>query len=182
VLFDAANMMTLETIGLEQMLPGMPFAADADAEFRPIGAAGPLSLEPRQQIPLRVVQMIAQAARNLPDQPIQLALSPEELGSVRLTLHTTENAMNVSVAVERPETLELLRRNIELLASELRELGYSNLTFEFAQNQQNQDQHEQGKGQFNARDNPAISSQAELPKRTGAIALTGASDRIDIRL
>lgn len=75
--------------------------------------------------------MIADAARALQDRPVELTLSPEELGKVRLVLQTSESSMSVHVTVERPETLELLRRNIDLLANELRNLGFQNISFEF---------------------------------------------------
>lgn len=78
-----------------------------------------------------IIRSIAEAATGLQDRPIELTLSPEELGRVRMTLHNNDGNMSVTVSVERPETLELLRRNIEMLASQLREIGYKDISFEF---------------------------------------------------
>ncbi|MFV2001870.1 MAG: flagellar hook-length control protein FliK [Paracoccaceae bacterium] len=86
----------------------------------------------RPEPPPRFVQIIAEAARALTDRPVELTLHPRELGRVRLTLTVADGTMAVSVAVERAETLDLLRRNIDILASQLRDLGYNSLSFSFA--------------------------------------------------
>lgn len=84
----------------------------------------------------RVIETIAHAARALVDRPVELALNPEELGRIRMTLQATDGGMSVQLTVERPETLELLRRNIDLLAAELRQAGYERLSFGFTGDQQ----------------------------------------------
>ncbi|MCL7465255.1 flagellar hook-length control protein FliK [Phaeovulum sp. NW3] len=62
---------------------------------------------------------------------VELSLAPEELGKVRMTLHTTDVGITVSVHAERSETLDLMRRHIEQLARDFRELGYAAITFDF---------------------------------------------------
>ena len=47
--------------------------------------------------------------------PIEIALNPEELGNVRIALNVSEASIGVSILAERPETLDLQRRNIEQL-------------------------------------------------------------------
>lgn len=84
----------------------------------------------------RVIETIAHAARALVDRPVELTLNPDELGRVRMTLQATDGGMSVQLTVERPETLELLRRNIDLLAAELRQAGYERLSFGFTGDQQ----------------------------------------------
>jgi hypothetical protein len=44
--------------------------------------------------------------------------------------------MSIAISVERPETLELLRRHIDMLTNQLREIGYKEFSFEFS-NQEN---------------------------------------------
>ncbi len=83
-------------------------------------------------LPQRTIQLIAQAASVLQDRPVELTLNPEELGRVRMTLRSIDGAMAVTITVERPETLDLLRRNIDLLGDQLRDIGYEKLSFEFA--------------------------------------------------
>ena len=62
---------------------------------------------------------------------VELRLNPEELGRVRLSLTPGDGTMVVSIVAERGETLDLMRRHINLLAEEFQELGYSNLQFDF---------------------------------------------------
>ncbi|MGJ8582720.1 MAG: flagellar hook-length control protein FliK [Marinosulfonomonas sp.] len=87
----------------------------------------------------QVISFISNAAQTLKDQPIELVLSPEELGRVRLRLNASDSAMGVIVAVERPETLDLLRRNIDLLADQLSDIGYETLSFEFVEDDRQSD-------------------------------------------
>lgn len=67
-----------------------------------------------------------------PDRPVEITLNPEELGRVRMALHTTDAGVTVSIATERPETLDLMRRHIDQLATELRNLGHASVGFEFS--------------------------------------------------
>jgi Flagellar hook-length control protein FliK len=64
--------------------------------------------------------------------PVEVALNPEELGRVRIALTTLESGISVAIVAERPETLELMRRHIEQLEAEFRQLGYENIGFEFS--------------------------------------------------
>lgn len=68
-----------------------------------------------------------------PNGTIEIALDPVELGRVRMVLSPESGAMAVALSAERPETLELLRRTIDLLANDLRDLGYGTLSFRFDQ-------------------------------------------------
>ncbi|WP_295537283.1 flagellar hook-length control protein FliK [uncultured Thioclava sp.] len=88
-----------------------------------------------------VSRQVAIAVAQMPDQPVEIALSPEELGRVRLVLHASEHGMVVSVQAERPETLDLMRRNIGMLAADMRDLGYSELNFTFSDHPQQQSRH-----------------------------------------
>ena len=62
---------------------------------------------------------------------IELMLSPEELGPVRLTFTQSETGVTVNVHADRAETLELLRRNIDTLAQEFLDIGYESAEFTF---------------------------------------------------
>ena len=76
---------------------------------------------------------IAQAVSSSGDRPVELTLSPEELGKVRLTLHSHDATITVTVQAERSDTLDLLRRNIDLLARDFREIGYGDVSFSFGE-------------------------------------------------
>ena len=62
---------------------------------------------------------------------IELTLAPEELGQIRLVLQPDGDKMRIVVQAERPETLDLLRRNTETFSSELRQSGFANSSFSF---------------------------------------------------
>jgi len=81
-----------------------------------------------------VMQQLAVAVRRSGEGEIEVALEPEELGKVRLTIAPNDTRVTVSVFVERPETLDLIRRHIDALTSDLRQQGYSEVALDFAQN------------------------------------------------
>ncbi len=76
---------------------------------------------------------IADAMRANPDRPIELALSPKELGTVRLTISAADGNVALHVVAERPETLDLMRRNSEALLRDLGELGFTSIDLAFGQ-------------------------------------------------
>ncbi len=80
---------------------------------------------------LSVVRQVSEAIRLTPGNGIDIALRPEELGSVRLSLSGQEGQMSVVVQAERPETLDLMRRHIDSLSQEFRAIGYGDVSFSF---------------------------------------------------
>lgn len=87
----------------------------------------------RTDVPRHMAQQIAEVARMMPDRPVELTLSPEELGRLRMTFTVEGNTLSVALSAERPETMDLMRRHIDALAQELREIGYDDVSFDFAQ-------------------------------------------------
>jgi flagellar hook-length control protein FliK len=78
-------------------------------------------------------------ARNLADLvkagqtgPVELSLSPQELGRLRISLSPDGEGLHVAVQVERNETLDLLRRNTDMLLQEIRAQGFSGASFSFS--------------------------------------------------
>lgn len=61
----------------------------------------------------------------------EIRLSPEELGSIRMDLQTDGDRATLIVSAERPETLDLLRRHADRLASEFRSAGFQDLNLGF---------------------------------------------------
>ena len=94
-------------------------------------SASPVEMAQRPQMHTHLIAQIAEAMRGNPDKPIEITLSPQELGRVRMMVSTAEAGVSVSIMAERPETLELLRRNIESLAAEFRDMGYADPQFSF---------------------------------------------------
>ncbi|HEY0214221.1 MAG TPA: flagellar hook-length control protein FliK [Paenirhodobacter sp.] len=76
-------------------------------------------------------QQIAHAAQSSQDGTIELALSPDELGHVKMVLHSDDGKLHVTIQAERPETQDLLRRHLEGLEKDFRSAGYSDVAFSF---------------------------------------------------
>lgn len=66
--------------------------------------------------------------------PTELALNPPELGRVRLTLTAQDTMIVMMVQAERPETSDMMRRHLDVLSQEFRNLGYSDIQFDFGDN------------------------------------------------
>jgi len=101
---------------------------------------------------------------------------------VRLRLHPSEAGLSVTITAERAETLDLMRRNIDILEREFLEIGYEGAQFDFAQGGQGGPGAENGSG---VPDTPASSGlTVAAPDRTqpaqDAPLLLG--ERLDIRL
>ncbi|WP_456390100.1 flagellar hook-length control protein FliK [Profundibacter sp.] len=88
----------------------------------------------RPEVMRHVAQQLTDAARQMPDRPVELVLNPEELGRLRLTFTTTDAGLHVAIAAERGETMDLLRRYIDSLAQDFRDLGYRDVKFDFSGN------------------------------------------------
>ena len=76
-------------------------------------------------------QQIVRVAQSQPGGPVELALNPEELGRVKLTFASHENTLVVTIVGERVDTIDLMRRHIDSLNQEFKNIGYSNVSFNF---------------------------------------------------
>ncbi len=63
----------------------------------------------------------------------EILLSEPGLGELSMTVSQDGGLVSVTVAADRADTLDLVRRNIDLLARDLRELGFQSLNFSFQQ-------------------------------------------------
>ncbi|EKE43792.1 hypothetical protein OCGS_2126 [Oceaniovalibus guishaninsula JLT2003] len=160
--------------------PPLPTGATATHGAGPSAPAMPTASPVPAQI---VVPQIAEAARALGQGPVDIALSPEELGRVRLTLNVTEQGMSVVIQADRDETLALLRRNIDMLGTALGELGFAKLDFAFSGGRDGG-----GKGQPGADGRPGQPAfrGGNFDGAGGAVAPVGMRaallDRLDIRM
>jgi flagellar hook-length control protein FliK len=71
------------------------------------------------------------AAGQVTDRQIELRLEPAELGAVSIILQGNEDALVVRITAERPDTLELMRRNSDQLLAELRAAGIGDAQMSF---------------------------------------------------
>ena len=101
-------------------------------------ATGPMSSSVRHVLgaqPVAVVQSAAQqmavAVRSSQGGVTELVLNPAELGRVELRLATNDTGVTIHIAIERLETQDLIRRHLESLAAEFRQMGFRDVDFEF---------------------------------------------------
>jgi flagellar hook-length control protein FliK len=114
--------------------PTVPVSSDATTHIRLSDRGHAPSLAPGH-LPHGLSARLAETVARFPDRPVVVTLSPEELGRVRMALTTTDGALTMVVHADRPETLDLLRRHIDTLAQDFRDLGFENLDFYFGRDQ-----------------------------------------------
>lgn len=84
-----------------------------------------------QAQPQQIARQIAIAIQNNTSGRFEISLSPAELGTVRISLTTADTGMIVNIQAERSETLDLIRRNTDILAEDFRDLGFDATSFSF---------------------------------------------------
>lgn len=87
----------------------------------------------------QIVHQMFDATLRAIERPVDLILNPEELGKVRISMVMAENGITMNILAERPETLDLIRRHIDQLAHELRQIGYGTIGFTFGQQNRGRD-------------------------------------------
>ncbi len=97
----------------------------------PPPAVTPGGLSSRPDVGQAVSQQVAVALSLVGEGQIELALDPEELGPVRLSLSAVDTGVTVYLNADRGETLDLLRRNADALIRELQSAGYSQVSLSF---------------------------------------------------
>lgn len=118
-------------VALLNVEPSTETAMQADAAKPEMAREAPTAAcEPK--LPRLIGQQLAEAVRLTQGGQIEVALNPEELGRVRMTLNAGDSSITVLLTVERPETADLMRRNLAALGTEFRQLGYSEVSFSFS--------------------------------------------------
>ena len=85
-----------------------------------------------QQMSVHLAEVISRG----PDRAVDIALNPEELGRLRLSMVTVDGSLTLAITAERGETLDLIRRHIGQLEQEFRDLGYRDINFSFSKDGQ----------------------------------------------
>lgn len=78
-----------------------------------------------------VSRQLAQAIQRGTDGSVEIRLSPEELGDVKMRVAQSENAISITIQSERADTLELMKRHHQLLEKELLSMGFQEASFFF---------------------------------------------------
>mgnify|MGYP000279673145 CR=1 FL=1 len=85
----------------------------------------------RAETPRHVAQQLAEAVATNGKRNIDVSLNPRELGHVNMRVSTSETGVMVVIQAERQETEDLMRRHIQDLAREFKEMGFSDISFQF---------------------------------------------------
>jgi flagellar hook-length control protein FliK len=124
-----------------------------------------------------IVAAITHAASD-GERTTEVALSPEELGRVRLRLSAAEGHLIVTVSADRTETINLLRRNIETLAQDLHDSGYPDAQILFAQNGPHPEDRQPQPSRAVTRPEPGTEDASDTPR---AVPPTS-GERLDMRI
>lgn len=96
----------------------------------------PVLSRPPVHDPQHVLRQIGEKLGGIQDGTVEIALSPEELGKIRLVISSGDRPA-VTVFADRPETFDLLRRNAEYLDRELRGSGIYGADISFSDGREN---------------------------------------------
>ncbi len=132
----------------------------------------PASLNAAKNISQQIQIQIAKTA----DPRIEIRLDPPELGRVVVNMVTSDNGVYATISAERPEIIDLMRRNADILAAAFEKAGFgqADLHFESDQNRQFSD------GNDEQSDSGQDQTQNQTILETERTYLPG--DRLDIRL
>jgi len=109
-----------------EVASAVDFAPTKGRETAPLQTAPPVPGHATQSLATVTAQQITTALRDAaldPGTPLDLALDPPELGRVRLSFGEAGGALLLTITAERPETAELMRRHLGLLAEEFGRAG-----------------------------------------------------------
>lgn len=140
---------------------------------------------PRADQGRAIAVQIAEVLRVSGERAVELRLQPEELGRVSLTMSQEGGHLQITLLAERAETLEMMRRHIDLLGEELRRLGHGSVEFLFrdgaGQNRQGAPQ-TPGSGTPGESGNPTAPDPPPAATRLAPLGASGLSGGMDIRM
>jgi flagellar hook-length control protein FliK len=148
---------------------------------QPLNNTGQLRADLAPQIARQLAEVATQAA----SRPVEIALSPHELGRVRMSIVSDDNAITVNIIAERGETIDLMRRHIDQLGQTFRSMGYQQINFEFGQGADNSDHAKDGNSskQIDTKNGSDQGTDPLLVEESTIDQLNAAStDGVDIRL
>lgn len=125
---------------------------------------------------------IADAIHRSPEKSIEIALSPAELGRVRMVLLPSEGSIVVNILAERADTLDLMRRHIDDLGRSFSELGYDDISFAFGRGSDKSDGQDTTQDHTTAKALSLDFSDAPAASEINPPDLTIAVDGVDLRV
>lgn len=162
----------------------MEFAAAFTPEdVRPQAQAGvslPTGTSGARENAAAVLRQMNDMLPRLSEGSIDIRLSPEELGKVRMQLVPSDQGMTVHIQADRPETLDLLRRHVDQLAKDLSDAGFESTGFTFAGGQSQDDSDGEPSGFGDGGTTSAAVIDPQIIEETSQISQP--NDGLDIRV
>lgn len=110
------------------------------------------------------VQQAAEQLLRHPDRSIEISLHPRELGRVHMVLSASDAGMTLTITADRSETLDLMRRHIDQLAQEFRNMGHGDVGFAFRHGgADRQENHNQGGARIDVLEEAEIAAHLATP-------------------
>jgi hypothetical protein len=172
-----------DTVGAETPLatavvaPDTAIATSAPLDGVPEGQPGPGLAEAGAANARRVAEAIL---LNAGRDRIELRLDPPELGRVEIDLTVTDGRLTATIAADRPETLDLLRRHADVLQRDLVAAGFGGADVGFSNGARSEARPEarpEAEGTPREPAHPLSSPPGGQRRQLG-----GADGRLDIRL
>ncbi|WP_299480931.1 flagellar hook-length control protein FliK [Cypionkella sp.] len=107
--------------------------APAIIPSHPITAHRPADLPTQPTLPPSIPATLLHHATAAQAGPVDLLLTPEDLGHVRFQIQHRGDSLHVMLSAEHPETLALLRRHADQLQQEFRQAGFAEASLSFGQ-------------------------------------------------
>jgi hypothetical protein len=115
------------------------------------------------------------------DGRVEVRLDPPELGAVGIDIRFEEGGVSATVTAERPETLELIRRNVEALQRDLAAAGFARADVSFGDRGFAEGRRDAPQPEARPAAEPAREAPPTVPPRRDWLS-AGPRDRLDIRL
>lgn len=160
-------------------IQGGPVAEPAVISREP-GSQGPPPASTSQAMVREIAQQMAPVLRTVPGEFTEITLRPDDLGRVQMRMSGQEGQILLQVVAERPETQDLMRRHIEIVERAFRDLGYTDIAFEFST--PGRQGRNSGAGAFS--ENRGVPPEADegAAQPPPPVSQAAASTRLDIRV
>lgn len=130
----AQDTLTAITTSPDPFQADTPFELSQPRSAPELASSAPTS-RTEQPLPPDLTKQIATHLQFNSARQTELQLHPEELGKLRLTVHTTEAGVTLNIQADRTDTADLLRRHLPELTQDFLSLGFTDIAFSFGQNQ-----------------------------------------------
>lgn len=120
--------------------PATPFSGASGGDARTVSGGAGDAGQPRADLArhaaAQTATQIAEALRSgvaASGRALEVTLQPEELGRLRFVFSQGETGLTVTIQADRPEVLDMLRRNVDQLGADLLRQGHEDVAFAFAE-------------------------------------------------